>query len=86
MTFPAFIFMFLVGAFYGCLCHFFVGGNVFSVIVYLLFGVAGFVGGHYFSELLGMELLPLGIINFGWGTISCFFVLLVITLLSKPLR
>ncbi len=86
MTFPAFIFMVLAGAFLGCLGHFIVGGTVFSAIVYLIAGAIGFIGGHYMGELIGMELLPLGIINFGWGIVVCLFVLFVITMLSKPLR
>ena len=85
MTIQAILFILLVSAFYGCLFHTIVGGNVFSIFVNILISIAGFFFGQFIGNVIGKELIHIGVINFGWGTATSFIFLLIGGAISHPL-
>ena len=85
MTIQAILFIVLIASFYGCLFHLITGGNVFSIFVDILISIAGFFAGHFMAFLIGRELIPLGVINFGWGTGGSILFLFIGGLISHPL-
>ena len=85
MTIQAILFGLLVSAFYGCLVHVIFGGNVFSIFINILIAAAGFFIGHFIGNVIGRELIRIGVINFGWGSLTSFIFLLIGVAISHPL-
>ncbi len=85
MTIQAILFILLVSAFYGCLFHAIVGGNVFSIFIDILIAIAGFFAGHFVGNVIGREILRVGVINFGWGSFVSFIFLAIGMVISHPL-
>lgn len=85
MTIQAILFIILVAAFYGCVAHVILGGNVFSIFVYILIAIAGFFAGHFVGNIVGRELLRVGMINFGWGSFISIVFLAIGAFISHPL-
>lgn len=85
MTVQAILFILIISAFYGCVFHLITGGNVFSIFVDILIAIAGFFAGHFLGNVIGRELIQLGVINFGWGTAISIVFLLVGGFISHPL-
>ena len=85
MTIQAILFILLVSAFYGCLFNFVTGGNVFSILVNILIAIAGFFVGQFVGDIIGRELIQIGMINFGWGSAVSFFFLMIGLVISHPL-
>ncbi len=85
MTIQAVVFILLVSAFYGCLFHLIFGGNVFSIFVNILIAAVGFFAGNFVGNVIGRELIRIGVINFGWGSATSFVFLLIGTAISHPL-
>ena len=85
MTVQAILFIILVSAFYGCAFNFVTGGNVFSVFVNILIAAAGFFVGQFVGNIVGRELIQIGMINFGWGSGVSFIFLMIGASISHPL-
>ena len=85
MTIQAILFIILTAAFYGCIAHVILGGNVFSIFVYILIAVAGVFIGHFVGNILGTEFLRVGVINFGWGSVVSIIFLVIGGFISHPL-
>lgn len=86
MMMPAVIFCVLAASLYGCLYHFFRGGNLFSLIVYIIVSNAGFFLGQYIGELLGAGFFELGTINFGVGSIFSWLLLGISGWINRPIE
>ena len=58
---------------------------MFTIFVNILISIVGFFAGHFLGNVIGRELIQLGVINFGWGTGGSFFFLIIGGLISHPL-
>lgn len=85
MTIQAILFIILAASFYGCLAHVILGGNVFSIFVYILISIAGFFVGHFIGNIIGWNFFRIGMINFGWGSAVSILFLVIGGLISHPL-
>jgi hypothetical protein len=65
MTLPGLILGTLLGALVGGILHLAVGGHLGRLILYLLFGIAGFWLGHMAAEVLGWQFLSFGALHLG---------------------
>ena len=65
MTFPGIILGTLVGALVGGGLHLIVGGHLGRLVLYLLFGIAGFWVGNILAEFLSLDFLSYGPVHFG---------------------
>lgn len=65
MTLPAFLFGCLIAILLGSAFHLWKGGGLWHIIMYILFGLAGFWLGHLASVLLDFHLWDIGPIHFG---------------------
>jgi len=77
MTIPAFLFGSLVAVLLGSLFHLWKGGGFFHILLYILAGEIGFWAGHFFAQLLDLQLWSLGPIRLGPSIISALFFLLL---------
>ncbi len=86
MTFPAIIFSIIISSLYACVYHFFKGGNLFTLIIYIIVSVGGFFGGQYLADLLEISFIQLGTINFGVGSLCSLSLLLIGGWISRPIK
>ena len=86
MTCPAILFSAIMATLYACIFHLIKGGNLFTLFIYMLVSNAGFFGGHYLANLIGIQFLMLGTINFGVGTIVSIGLLLIGGWISRPIN
>lgn len=84
MTVPAILFGILIACLYGCIFHLIRGGNFFSILVYMLFSTIGFFLGHLLGNVVP-EMLRIGVINFGWGTLGSWALMFINGLIGNPL-
>ena len=75
MTIPSLIFAFLIASLYGVLYHLIRGGGLGRLLLFLIFGWAGFVLGHLLGVWQGWVLIPIGELNFGMSTLGSLFFL-----------
>jgi hypothetical protein len=71
MTLPAFLFGLFIAILISTGFHLITGGNLGRLIVYFLFGCAGFWLGHLLGESLGWTFIRLGAINLGMSILGC---------------
>lgn len=83
MTFPAFVFGFLIGALCGAAFHFWRAESVKKLILYLILGEIGFWIGHTVGNKLQWEFGMIGMLNSGMGIIGALLVLFVGSWLSR---
>jgi hypothetical protein len=69
MTTPSLIFAFLIASLYGVLYHLIRGGGLGRLLLFLIFGWAGFAVGHLLGVWQGWMLIPIGELNFGLSTL-----------------
>ena len=74
MTIPGIVFGSLIGALAGILLHLVVGGHPGKLILYLLFGVAGFWIGQIIAEIFDWTLLSYGSLHLGVAVPVCLLV------------
>lgn len=77
MTTPSLIFAFLIASLYGVLYHLIRGGGLGRLLLFLIFGWAGFAGGHLLGIWQGWVLFPVGELNLGLSTLGSLFFLVV---------
>ncbi len=70
MTIPGLILGTLVGALIGGLLHLIAGGHIGRLLLYLLFGIAGFWLGHIVADFLGFTFLSVGPVHMGLAVIT----------------
>lgn len=70
MTIPAILFGIFLSTFYGAGFHFWRGGDMKQLVVYLVLGWAGFWGGQYLGGLVASEMWRVGGLYLGLATIG----------------
>ena len=65
MTIPSLLFAFLIASLYGALYHLIRGGGLGRLLLFLIFGWAGFAIGHLVGIWQGWILIPNGRTQFG---------------------
>jgi hypothetical protein len=83
MTIPSLIFAFLIASLYGVLYHLVRGGGLGRLLLFLIFGWAGFALGHLVGIWQGWLLIPLGELNMGLSTLGSLVLLLLGDWLSR---
>ena len=77
MTIPSLIFAFLIASLYGVLYHLIRGGELGRLLLFLIFGWAGFAAGYLLGTWQGWVLLPVGELNLGLSTLGSLLFLVV---------
>ncbi|GIV66533.1 MAG: hypothetical protein KatS3mg047_0926 [Bellilinea sp.] len=67
----------VIATFYGALFHFWRGGSLIRLGLYLIFAWIGFWGGHWLAGLIGWEFIPVGQLNLGPATIGSMVILAI---------
>ena len=75
MTIPSLLFALLISSLYGVLYHLIRGGGLGRLLMFLIFGWAGFALGHLLGIWRGWVLIPLGELNLGLSTLGSLFLL-----------
>ncbi len=83
MTFPAFIFGFLIAALCGAAFHFWRAEAVKKLILYLILAELGFWTGHIAGTALGWSFGMIGLLNAGMGVLGAALFLFVGNWLSQ---
>lgn len=77
MTIPGLILGTVVGALIGVLLHLIVGGNLGRLLLYLIFGFAGFWVGHIAGEILGWTFFSVGPVHMGMALLGAVGVCVI---------
>ena len=77
MTIPSLLFALLIASLYGVLYHLVRGGGLGRLLMFLIFGWAGFAAGHLLGIWQGWILIPLGELNLGMSTLGSLVFLIV---------
>jgi hypothetical protein len=77
MTIPSLVFALLIASLYGALYHLIRGGGLGRLLLFLIFGWAGFAAGHLVGIWRDWILIPLGELNLGMSTIGSLVFLVV---------
>ena len=83
MTFPALIFGVLLSSVYGTAFHFWKGGGLGKLILFILLAWAGFWAGQILGAELGWRFAAIGPLNAGMATLGSALVLFVGEWLSR---
>ncbi|MDY6845536.1 MAG: hypothetical protein SVP52_00165 [Chloroflexota bacterium] len=83
MTFPAMVFSFFIATMLGSLLHFWRGGSLGRLALYLVFSCIGFFAGHFLAGALEIEFLDVGTIHLGMGILGSLLLLGLIYWLSQ---
>lgn len=75
MTIPSLVFALLIASLYGVLYHLFRGGGLGRLLLFLIFGWAGFAAGHLVGIWRGWILIPVGELNWGLSTLGSLIFL-----------
>lgn len=77
MPLPTLILGILISTLYGALFHFWRGGSLGRLILYLVLGWLGFWTGHTLAGLWGWTFASLGTLRLGAATIGSFIFLAI---------
>ncbi len=83
MTLPALLFGLLLSSAYGTAFHFWKGGSLKRLLLYVLLAWLGFWAGHLLGALLGWSFAAVGPINAGMATLVSAVFLFVGEWLSR---
>lgn len=83
MTFPAFAFGTILSLMIGSLFHVWRGGDFKHLLLYLIFGLIGFWGGHLAGILLNWTFFMLGLLHLGTALAGCVLFVLFAYWLGK---
>jgi hypothetical protein len=83
MTFPALLFGIVLSTAYGTAFHFWKGGGLKRLLLYILLAWAGFWAGHFIGARLGWTFAAIGPINTGVATLGSALVLFIGEWLSR---
>jgi hypothetical protein len=82
MTIPSMIFALLIASLYGVLYHLVRDGGLGRLLLFLIFGWAGFALGHLLGIWQGWALLPVGELNLGLSTLGSLILLVLVDWVS----
>ena len=77
MTFPAILFGIVLSTAYGTAFHFWKGGSLKKLLLYIVLAWLGFWTGHIVGGLIGWSFAAVGPINTGLATIGSALFLFV---------
>ena len=77
MTVPAFVLGVLLSTFYGAAFHFWKGGGLGRLVLYLILGWVGFWAGHLLAAQLKWSFDSMGALHFGSATLGALAFLTV---------
>jgi hypothetical protein len=77
MTIPSFLFALLIASLYGVLYHLIRGGGLGRLLLFLIFGWAGFALGHFIGIWRGWMLISVGELNLGLSTLGSLLLLVL---------
>ncbi|MFH1446174.1 MAG: hypothetical protein ABIG43_02035 [Chloroflexota bacterium] len=77
MTFPAFIFGFIIASIFGALFHLWRDGGLGRLILYLVLSWVGFAAGHILATGLGIKFFEVGPLHMGFGILGSIGFLLL---------
>jgi hypothetical protein len=83
MTLPALFFGLLLSSLYGASFHFWKGGSLKKLLLFIVFAWFGFWAGHLLGGKLGWTFFAIGPINAGMATLGSALVLFVGNWLSQ---
>ncbi len=83
MTFPAIIFGIVLSTVYGTAFHFWKGGSLNRLLLYVVLSWLGFWTGHIVGSAIGWSFAAAGPINTGMATLGSAVFLLVGEWLSR---
>lgn len=83
MTIPSLIFALLIASIYGVLYHLVRDGGLGRLLLFLIFGWAGFALGHLLGIWRGWILLPVGELNLGLSTLGSLVLLVLVDWVSR---
>jgi hypothetical protein len=83
VTIPSLIFALLVASLYGVLYHLVRDGGLGRLLLFLIFGWAGFALGHLLGIWQGWTLLPVGELNLGLSTLGSLVLLVLVDWVSR---
>ncbi len=83
MTFPAFLFGFILAALYAAAFHFWSADPLRKLLLFLLFAEVGFWAGHALGASLGWSFVAVGPLQTGAGTLGSLLFLFVGRWLSQ---
>ncbi len=83
MTFPAIIFGIILSTIYGSAFHFWKGGRISRLFLYVILSWLGFWIGHGIGSLIGWTFAAAGPINTGMATLGSAVFLFVGEWLSR---
>jgi hypothetical protein len=77
MTIPAILFGFLVSTLMGAAFHIWKDGGLGRLILYLVLAWAGFWGGHYLGNRLGLTFASIGPLRLGAAVLAAALTIFV---------
>jgi hypothetical protein len=83
MTFPAFIFGVVLSTVYGTAFHFWKGGSLKRLLLFVFLAWLGFWIGHFAGGALGWKFMAIGPLNAGMATLGSAIFLFVGEWLSR---
>jgi hypothetical protein len=83
MTFPALVFGIILSTIYGTAFHFWKGGGLSRLILYVILSWLGFCIGHFVGSAIGWTFASAGPINAGMATLGSAVFLFVGEWLSR---
>jgi hypothetical protein len=83
MTLPAILFGIVLSTAYGTAFHFWKGGNLKKLLLYILLAWVGFWSGHFAGAALGWTFAAVGPINTGLATLGAAAFLFIGEWLSR---
>jgi len=75
MTLPALVFGFVVSTLYGVVFHFWKGGGLGRLLLYIILSWAGFLLGHLVGSGVSLVFIDVGPLHLGWASLGSFAVL-----------
>jgi hypothetical protein len=83
MTIPSLIFAILIASLYGVLYHLVRDGGLGRLLLFVIFGWAGFALGHLLGIWQGWVLIPVGELNLGLSTLGSLVLLVLVDWVSR---
>ena len=75
MPSPSVVFGFILATLYGAVFHFVLGGDARRLALFLLAGWIGFILGHIFGTIVGVNVLNIGSLRFFSATLGAWLAL-----------